>query len=115
MTGEDLLHPMLMEGADGGIIASARVCGRAFSAPAGALAAWRAVSHPCIRRAEPGADQALAMAHRLDDSPEVRLPMLQVSEHLAARIARGGWLQTVDHGMTAAESGHDLTVLLGFA
>ena len=64
LTGEDaLLHPMLTEGADGGIVASAHVATRDFVAvqtllrngdPAGAASAWEAVRHlPPLLFAEP--------------------------------------------------------------
>ena len=99
LTGEDaLLHPMLMEGADGGIIASAHVATGSFAAMhallrdgdgPGALAAWQAVSHlPPLLFTEPSPAPIKHWLWRtgLIDSPEVRLPMLQVSEHLAARI-----------------------------
>ncbi len=99
LTGEDaLLHPMLMEGADGGIIASAHVATSAFAAVGallrdgdgpGALAAWQAVSHlPPLLFAEPSPAPIKHWLWRIGliDSPEVRLPMLQVSEQFAARI-----------------------------
>ena len=111
LTGEDaLLHPMLMEGADGGIIASAHVATGSFAAVhsllrdgdgPGALAAWRAVSHlPPLLFAEPSPAPIKHWLWRtgLIESPEVRLPMLQVSEHLAARIGHeAARLQTVGH------------------
>ena len=99
LTGEDaLLHPMLIEGADGGIIASAHVATRAFAAVRallrdgdgpGALSAWQAVSHLSpLLFAEPSPAPIKHWLWRtgLIDSPEVRLPMLQVSDQLAVRI-----------------------------
>jgi len=101
LTGEDaLLHPMLTEGADGGIVASAHVATRDFAAvqallrsgdPAGAASAWEAVRHlPPLLFAEPSPAPIKHWLWRtgLIDSPEVRLPMLPVSEPLAARIGR---------------------------
>lgn len=99
LTGEDaLLHSMLMEGANGGIIASAHVATGIFAAVQallrdgdgpGALAAWQSVCHiPPLLFAEPSPAPIKHWLWRtgLIDSPEVRLPMLQVSEQVAARI-----------------------------
>ena len=99
LTGEDaLLHPMLIEGANGGIIASAHVETKAFAAVhallhggngPGALAAWQVVSHlPPLLFAEPSPAPIKHWLWRIGliDSPEVRLPMLQVSDQLAVRI-----------------------------
>ena len=101
LTGEDaLLHPMLTEGADGGIVASAHVATRGFAAVQallrggdgpGAASAWQAVRHlPPLLFAEPSPAPIKHWLWRvgLIDSPEVRLPMMPASERLAARIAR---------------------------
>ena len=79
LTGEDaLFYTALTQGADGGILASAHVETAAFAAVrreliegdqrarAGALAQARRASAAVVRRAEPGADQALAVADRID-------------------------------------------------
>ncbi|WP_458095556.1 4-hydroxy-tetrahydrodipicolinate synthase [Roseomonas sp. WA12] len=99
LTGEDaLFHPMLSQGAEGGIIASAHVETRAFASvrsllrdgdAAGALAAWRAICElPRLLFAEPSPAPIKHWLWRagLIDSPEVRLPMIAVSDGLAARI-----------------------------
>ncbi len=99
LTGEDAFyHPMLAQGAEGGIIASAHVETRAFAAVrdlmrAGdgpsALASWRAICDlPALLFAEPSPAPIKYWLCRagLIDSPEVRLPMLPVSDGLAARI-----------------------------
>lgn len=101
LTGEDaFFHPMLTQGAEGGIIASAHVRTRDFARvrdlvrageAAEALAAWRAVcSIPPLLFAEPSPAPIKHWLWRagLIDSPEVRLPMTPVSDDLAARIAR---------------------------
>ncbi len=111
LTGEDaLLHPMLTEGADGGIVASAHVATRGFAAVQallrdgdrpGAAAAWDAVRHlPPLLFAEPSPAPIKHWLWRtgLIDSPEVRLPMLPVSEPLAARIEREAGRLQADAG-----------------
>ncbi|MGI4954439.1 MAG: 4-hydroxy-tetrahydrodipicolinate synthase family protein [Janthinobacterium lividum] len=112
LTGEDaLLHPMLTEGADGGIVASAHVATRGFAAVQallrngdrpGAAAAWEAVRHlPPLLFAEPSPAPIKHWLWRtgLIDSPEVRLPMLPVSEQLAARIERAVERLQADGGL----------------
>ena len=99
LTGEDaLFHNALTQGADGGILAAAHVETQAFVAirnqmmrddHAGALAAWRAlVDLPRLLFAEPSPAPIKHWLWRtgLIDSPEVRLPMTNVSDALAARI-----------------------------
>ena len=99
MTGEDaLFHAALTQGADGGILASAHVETARFAAirdlvlagdPAGALRAWRAlVDLPRLLFAEPSPAPIKHWLWRIGliDSPEVRLPMTQVSDALASRI-----------------------------
>jgi 4-hydroxy-tetrahydrodipicolinate synthase len=101
LTGEDaFFHPMLTQGAEGGILASAHVETRAFAAVLGllragdaaaALAAWHAVCDlPPLLFAEPSpAPIKHWLWHAgLIHSPEVRLPMTPVSDGLAARIER---------------------------
>ncbi|MBP0494130.1 4-hydroxy-tetrahydrodipicolinate synthase [Roseomonas indoligenes] len=101
LTGEDaLLHPMLTQGAEGGIVASAHIETRAFARVgallregdgAGALTAWRAIcDFPRLLFAEPSPAPIKHWLWRagLIDSPEVRLPMTPVSDGLAARIER---------------------------
>jgi 4-hydroxy-tetrahydrodipicolinate synthase len=110
LTGEDaLFHNALTQGADGGVLASAHIETAAFAAVrdqmiggdhAGALASWRAlVDLPRLLFAEPSPAPIKHWLWRtgLIDSPEVRLPMTEVSEGLAARIdgeieKRGGEL-----------------------
>jgi 4-hydroxy-tetrahydrodipicolinate synthase len=101
MTGEDaLFYGALTQGADGGILAAAHVGTARFAAvhaavlggdQPGALRAWRAlVDLPRLLFAEPSPAPIkhwLARAS-LIDSPEVRLPMTQVTDALAARIDR---------------------------
>jgi 4-hydroxy-tetrahydrodipicolinate synthase len=100
LTGEDaLFHPMLTQGAAGGIIASAHVAPRGFAEvlarvragdAAGALAAWHTICHwPPLLFAEPSPAPIKHWLWRagLIDSPEVRLPMTPVTEGLAGRIA----------------------------
>ena len=102
LTGEDaFFHPMLTQGAEGGILASAHIETRAFAAvpgllragdAAGALAAWRAICGlPRLLFAEPSPAPIKHWLWRvgLIASPEVRLPMIPVSDGLAARIERG--------------------------
>lgn len=99
LTGEDaLFHPMLTQGAEGGITASAHVETGVFAAirdllrrgdALGALAAWRAVSDlPRLLFTEPSPASIKHWLWRsgLIDSPEVRLPMTAVSDGLAVRI-----------------------------
>lgn len=101
LTGEDgLFHPMLTQGADGGITASAHIRTREFAAvrdlvragdAGAALAAWRAVSElPPLLFAEPSPAPIKHWLWRdgLIASPEVRLPMTEVTGALAARIAQ---------------------------
>ncbi len=99
LTGEDaLFHPMLTQGAEGGILASAHVETAAFARvrdlvrageSAAALAAWRALAEiPPLLFAEPSPAPIKHWLWRagLIDSPEVRLPMTGVTPALAARI-----------------------------
>jgi 4-hydroxy-tetrahydrodipicolinate synthase len=101
LTGEDaFFHPMLTQGAEGGIIASAHVETRAFAAVRellradngpGALAAWHAICDlPRLLFTEPSPAPIKHWLWRvgLIDSPEVRLPMIPVSNGLAARIGQ---------------------------
>ncbi|MBL6455581.1 4-hydroxy-tetrahydrodipicolinate synthase [Belnapia sp. T6] len=101
LTGEDaFFHPMLTQGAEGGVLASAHVETRAFAAVRdllragdgpGALAAWRAIGDlPQLLFAEPSPAPIKHWLWRagLIDSPELRLPMTPVSEGLAARIGQ---------------------------
>jgi 4-hydroxy-tetrahydrodipicolinate synthase len=101
MTGEDaLFYNALTQGAEGGILAAAHVETAAFAAvrniflsgdQQGALRAWRAlVDLPRLLFAEPSPAPIKHWLWRagLIDSPEVRLPMMPVSDILAARIAR---------------------------
>ena len=101
MTGEDaLFYAALTQGADGGILASAHIDTARFAAirdllnagdqPA-ALRAWRSlIDLPRLLFAEPSPAPIKHWLWRLGliDSPEVRLPMTQVSDVLAARIDR---------------------------
>lgn len=99
LTGEDaLFHNALTQGADGGILASAHIATDAFANvyrlmqdgdQARGLAAWRAlVDLPRLLFAEPSPSPIKHWLWRtgLIDSPEVRLPMTNVSDALAARI-----------------------------
>lgn len=101
LTGEDaFFHPMLTQGAEGGIIASAHVRTRDFAAvrdlvragdAASALAAWRGIADmPPLLFAEPSPAPIKHWLWRagLIASPEVRLPMTPVSDGLATRIDR---------------------------
>jgi 4-hydroxy-tetrahydrodipicolinate synthase len=101
LTGEDaLFHTMLTGGADGGITASAHVGIGAFADVhrllrdgdgARALAAWHAICDlPRLLFSEPSPAPIKHWLWRagLIDSPEVRLPMVQVSDGLADRIDR---------------------------
>ena len=99
LTGEDaLFYSALAQGADGGILASAHVETAACAQVAGhiragnratALAAWRTLADlPRLLFAEPSPAPIKHWLWRqgLIDSPEVRLPMVRVSEALARRI-----------------------------
>jgi len=101
MTGEDAwFYAALTQGADGGILASAHVDTARFAAirdllivgdQPGALRAWRALADlPRLLFAEPSPAPIKHWLWRagLIDSPEVRLPMTQVGDALAARIDR---------------------------
>ena len=101
MTGEDaLFYAALTQGADGGILASAHIDTGRFASvrnifvsgdQPGALRAWRALADlPRLLFAEPSPAPIKHWLWRagLIDSPEVRLPMTQVSDVLAARIDR---------------------------
>jgi 4-hydroxy-tetrahydrodipicolinate synthase len=101
MTGEDaLFYATLTQGADGGILASAHIDTARFATirdlmnagdqPA-ALRAWRDLADlPRLLFAEPSPAPIKHWLWRagLIDSPEVRLPMTQVSDALAGRIDR---------------------------
>ena len=99
LTGEDAFyHPMLTQGAEGGIIASAHIETHAFATVrdllvagdrTGALAAWHQLCDlPRRLFAEPTPAPIKHWLWRagLIDSAEVRLPMMPVSDGLAARI-----------------------------
>jgi 4-hydroxy-tetrahydrodipicolinate synthase len=99
LTGEDaLFYTALTQGADGGIVASAHVETAEFAAvrreliegnQGAALARWRKlVELPRLLFAEPSPAPIKHWLWRtgLIDSPEVRLPMTEVSDGLAARI-----------------------------
>ena len=101
MTGEDaLFYAALTQGAEGGILASAHIETACFAAVRNifmgghqqdALRAWRALADlPRLLFAEPSPAPIKHWLWRagLIDSPEVRLPMTQVSDVLAARIDR---------------------------
>jgi 4-hydroxy-tetrahydrodipicolinate synthase len=101
LTGEDaLFHTMLAGGADGGITASAHVGIGAFAAvhrllrggdAVRALTAWHAICDlPRLLFTEPSPAPIKHWLWRagLIDSPEVRLPMVPVSDGLAHRIDR---------------------------
>ena len=101
LTGEDaLFYAALTQGAEGGILASAHIDTARFVSvrnilvsgdQAGALRAWRALADlPRLLFAEPSPAPIKHWLWRLGliDSPEVRLPMTQVSDVLAARIDR---------------------------
>ncbi|MEO3473299.1 4-hydroxy-tetrahydrodipicolinate synthase [Roseomonas sp. CAU 1739] len=109
LTGEDaMFHPMLTQGAEGGITASAHVRTRGFVAvrdlvragdAAGALVAWHAICDlPPLLFAEPSPAPIKHWLWRegLIDSPEVRLPMTPVSDALAARIGRAVEAMRID-------------------
>jgi 4-hydroxy-tetrahydrodipicolinate synthase len=99
MTGEDaLLYTALTHGGEGAILAAAHVETARFAAirtmllagdQRGALQAWRGlVDVPRLLFAEPSPAPIKHWLWRagLIDSPEVRSPMMPVSEALAARI-----------------------------
>ena len=99
LTGEDALYyTALTQGADGGITASAHVETSAFAQirnkllqddQAGALADWRRLADvPRLLFQEPSPAPVKHWLWRIGliDSPEVRLPMIPISETLAARI-----------------------------
>jgi len=101
MTGEDaLLFTALTQGADGGILAAAHAETARFAAIrqtllAGnhrqALAAWRGlvdVARLLFAEPSPAPIKHWLWRAGLIDSPEVRAPMLPVSEALALRIER---------------------------
>src|SRR5580704_9238849 len=101
LTGEDAqYHEALLDGADGGILASAHVETDAFADVwklmaagdrDGALSRWRAVADLArLLFAEPSPAPIKHWLWRagLIDSPEVRLPMTEVSVELAERIDR---------------------------
>ncbi len=100
LTGEDaLFYGALAHGADGGILAAAHVETARFAAVRNALLAgrreealrdWRdLVDLARLLFAEPNPTPIKHWLWRLGriDSPEVRLPMMQVSDALATRIA----------------------------
>jgi 4-hydroxy-tetrahydrodipicolinate synthase len=99
LTGEDaLFYTALTQGADGGILASAHVETQAFAQvharlkqgdQPGALAVWRALADlPRLLFQEPSPAPIKHWLWRtgLIDSPELRLPMVPISEGLASRI-----------------------------
>ena len=101
LTGEDaLFYGALTQGADGGILASAHVDSAGFAMVRAqllegdqprALATWRTlVDLPRLLFAEPSPAPIKYWLWRtgLIDSAELRLPMTQVSDGLAARIDR---------------------------
>lgn len=101
LTGEDaLFYTALIQGADGGILASAHVETASFAAirtrllagdQPGALAAWRDLSElPRLLFAEPSPAPIKHWLWRIGliGSPELRLPMTGISDALAARLDR---------------------------
>jgi 4-hydroxy-tetrahydrodipicolinate synthase len=101
LTGEDaLFHTALTQGVDGGILASAHIAAATFAAirahllegdPSAALTAWRGlVDLPRLLFAEPSPAPIKHVLWRqgLIDSPELRLPMTQVSDSLSVRLDR---------------------------
>jgi 4-hydroxy-tetrahydrodipicolinate synthase len=101
LTGEDArYHEALTDGADGGILASAHIETETFAeiqnllaagARDAALARWRSVADLArLLFAEPSPAPIKYWLWRtgLIDSPEVRLPMTEVSAELAARLDR---------------------------
>ena len=111
LTGEDAqYHDALVDGADGGILLSAHVETEGFASvrrllAAGhhdaALAAWQRVSELTrLLFAEPSPAPAKHWLWRtgLIDSPEVRSPIVAVSDTLAAKL---------DHEIACRAPGHD--------
>lgn len=101
LTGEDALYyGALVHGADGGILASAHIETRAFATirtklvagdQSSALADWHALADlPRLLFAEPSPAPIKHWLWRIGliDSPELRLPMTEVSGDLAVRIDR---------------------------
>jgi 4-hydroxy-tetrahydrodipicolinate synthase len=101
LTGEDAhYHEALLDGADGGILASAHIETEAFAEVwklmvagdrAGALARWQGIADLTkLLFAEPSPAPIKHWLWRtgLIDSAEVRLPMTEVSAELAARLDR---------------------------
>jgi 4-hydroxy-tetrahydrodipicolinate synthase len=99
LVGEDpLFYSALVQGADGGITASAHIHTRNFAAirgkliaqdHMGALAEWNALADlPRLLFAEPSPAPIKRWLWRvgLIDSPEVRLPMVQVTAEFATRL-----------------------------
>jgi 4-hydroxy-tetrahydrodipicolinate synthase len=99
LTGEDtLFHGALTQGADGGILAAAHVETAGFALvrgrllagdQSGALAAWHRLfdlARLLFAEPNPAPIKHWLWRARLIDSPEVRLPMMPVSDMLAARI-----------------------------
>jgi 4-hydroxy-tetrahydrodipicolinate synthase len=99
LTGEDAqYHEALVDGADGGIVASAHVDTETFALvwkqlaagePDTALSCWRSVADLTrLLFAEPSPAPIKYWLWRagLIDSPEVRLPMTEVSAELARRL-----------------------------
>jgi 4-hydroxy-tetrahydrodipicolinate synthase len=99
LTGEDAwFYTALTQGAEGGILASAHIDTAWFAAvrdkllagdQSGALHAWRSLADlPRLLFAEPSPAPIKHWLWRIGliDSPEVRLPMTEVSDALAARI-----------------------------
>jgi 4-hydroxy-tetrahydrodipicolinate synthase len=99
LTGEDAFYyTALTQGADGGILASAHVQTSAFAEircklqqgdQPGALADWRRLADvPRLLFQEPNPAPIKHWLWRIGliDSPELRLPMIPISETLAARI-----------------------------
>lgn len=100
-TGEDpFFYSALALGADGGITASAHIQTQAFANirnkllggdQAGALSDWRLLADlPRLLFAEPSPTPIKHWLWRtgLIDSPEVRLPMVRVTDELATRLDR---------------------------
>lgn len=101
LTGEDaFFYGALTSGADGGILAAAHVETRSFAGvrdkltsgdQAGALSDWRrldGIARMLFAEPSPAPIKHWLWRTGLIDSPEVRLPMTQVSDGLAQRIDR---------------------------
>ncbi len=99
LTGEDaLFYGAIVHGSDGGILASAHIETASYAEirntllagdQAGALRAWRGLAGlPRLLFAEPSPAPIKYWLWRkgLIDSPEVRLPITEVSAELASRI-----------------------------